>query len=119
MLRWISTSNLETAQGATLPNTQRFFLLNAPRGTGKASVTTAIQRFLNSCGEGILAIALSAVAAQLLDGAIILHSALKMPIPVHKETTSTMHASSQLTEELEPIDLSILDKIVMSRRCNA
>lgn len=90
----------------------------APGGTGKTFVTTAIQLLLKSLSKQILAAASSAVAAQLLDDDQAANSALKVPIPVHSDSTGNIDAKFQPADDLKTTALVIGDETVMTHRNN-
>lgn len=59
-----------------------------------------------------------AVATKLFDDDRTAHSALKILVPVHSESTCTIDADSQLAHELFKTHLLIWDEIVMTHRYN-
>ncbi|CDF35745.1 ATP dependant DNA Helicase Pif1 [Chondrus crispus] len=94
----------------------RLFFLDAPGGTGKTFVLSAIQDFLRSRRKQVIAVATSAVAAVLLDGGRTAHSVFKIPIPVSAESTCNFSTNSDTSRTLQQVDLIIWDEIVMCRR---
>ncbi|CDF36818.1 partial DNA helicase [Chondrus crispus] len=94
----------------------RLFFLDAPGGTGKKFVLSAIQDFLRTRRKQFIAVATSAVAAVLLDGGRTAHSVFKVPIPVSAESTCSFSANSDTGRTLQQVDLIIWDEIVMCHR---
>ncbi|CDF41007.1 ATP dpendant DNA helicase [Chondrus crispus] len=94
----------------------RLFFLDAPGGTGKTFVLSAIQDFLRTRRKQVIAVATSAVAAVLLDGGRTSHSVFKIPIPVSAESTCSFSANSDTGRTLQQVDLIIWDEIVMCHR---
>lgn len=79
-------------------------------------MTTAIQTFLKFRGVRGLAVASSALASQLLGDERTAHTALKIPIPVHSQSTCSIEASPQLVGELIDTKLIVWDEFVMTHR---
>ncbi|CDF37706.1 ATP dependant DNA helicase PIF1 [Chondrus crispus] len=94
----------------------RLFFLDAPGGTGKTFVLSAIQDFLRSRPKQVIAVATSAVAAVLLDGGRTAHSVFKIPIPVSAKSTCNFSTNSDTGRTLQQVDLIIWDEIVMCYR---
>lgn len=89
-----------------------------PGGSEKSFVTTAIQQVSKCRGVRVLAVASSAVAAQLLDNRSTAHSALKIPIQDYSQSTCSIETISKLLEELRRTSLIVLDGIVITHRHN-
>ncbi|CDF36554.1 unnamed protein product [Chondrus crispus] len=103
--------------GPSMPTqSSRLFFLDAPGGTGKTFVLSAIQDFLRSRPKQVIAVATSAVAAVLLDGGRTAHSVFKIPIPVSAESTCNFSTNSDTGRTLQQVDLIIWDEIVMCYR---
>ncbi|CDF37506.1 partial DNA helicase [Chondrus crispus] len=103
--------------GPSMPTQSgRLFFLDAPGGTGKTFVLSAIQDFLRTRRKQVIAFATSAVAAVLLDGGRTAHSVFKVPIPVSAESTCSFSANSDTGRTLQQVDLIIWDEIVMCHR---
>jgi len=62
-----------------------FFFLDAPGGTGKTFLISLILAKIRSQKKIALAFASSGIAATLLDGGRTAHSALKLPLDIHKK----------------------------------
>lgn len=107
VLPGVSTTGLDRKPGSWILRAQRLFFLNAPGGTEKAFVTTAIQRFYKSRGRSALAVASSAVAAQLLDDGRTAHLVFNVHILVRSESTCNINTNSQLAERLKQTALII------------
>ena len=65
----------------------RLFFLDAPGGTDKTFVLSAIQDFLRAGRKQVIAVATSAIAAVFLDGGLTAHSVFNIPIPLFSEST--------------------------------
>ncbi|CDF39890.1 ATP dependant DNA helicase [Chondrus crispus] len=103
--------------GPSMPTqSSRLFFLDAPGGTGKTFVLSAIQDFLRSRPKQVIAVAISAVAAVLLDGGRTAHSVFKISIPVSAESTYSFSTNSDTGRTLQQVDLIIWDEIVMCYR---
>ncbi|CDF38180.1 ATP dependant DNA helicase PIF1 [Chondrus crispus] len=103
--------------GPSMPTqSSRLFFLDAPGGTGKTFVLSAIQDFLRSRPKQVIAVATSAVAAVLLDGGRTAHSVFKIPIPVSAESTCNFSTNSDTGRILQQVDLIIWDEIVTCYR---
>ncbi|CDF35670.1 partial DNA helicase [Chondrus crispus] len=122
MLPGVSVSALlqgssSAVAGPSMPTRSgRLFFLDAPGGTGKTFVLSAIQDFLRTRRKQVIAVATSAVAAVLLDGGGTAHSVFKVPIPVSAESTCSFSANSDTGRTLQQVDLIIWDEIVMCHR---
>ncbi|CDF40970.1 ATP dependant DNA helicase PIF1 [Chondrus crispus] len=99
-----------------LQTSGRLFFLDAPGGTGKTFVLSAIQDFLRTRRKQVIAVATSAVAAVLLDGGRTAHSVFKIPIPVSADSTCSFSANSDTGRTLQQVDLIIWDEIFMFHR---
>lgn len=75
---------------------QRPVFLDAPKGTGKTIVTTAIQLFLQSRGKFVLHVASTVAASQLHDGGLTARSGLKIPILVTSGIMGNVDADPHL-----------------------
>ncbi|CDF77418.1 ATP dependant DNA helicase [Chondrus crispus] len=119
MLPGVSVSALlqgssSAVAGPFMPTqSSRLFFLDAPGGTGKTFVLSAIQDFLRTRRKQVIAVATSAVAAVLLDGGRTAHSVFKIPIPVSAESTCNFSTNSDTGRTLQQVDLIIWDEIVM------
>ena len=122
MLPGVSVSALlqessSAVAGPSMPTQSgRLFFLDAPGGTGKTFVLSAIQDFLRARRKQVIAVATSAVAAVLLDGGRTAHSVFKIPIPVTAESTCSFSINSDTGHTLQQVDLIIWDEIVMCHR---
>lgn len=98
VLPGITTTNLnfEVASSSMIPPPppHRIFFLDAPGGTGKTFVTLEIQRYLKVHGNYVIAVAISAVAAQILEGGGTAPSTLKIPIPWDQDVTCSLSGHS-------------------------
>ncbi|CDF33589.1 Putativ ATP dependant DNA helicase [Chondrus crispus] len=109
--------SLSAVAGPSMPTRSgRLFFLDAPGGTGKTFVLSAIQDFLRTRRKQVIAVATSAVAAVLIDGGRTAHSVFKIPIPVSAESTCSFSANSDTGRTLQQADLIIWDEIVMCHR---
>ncbi|CDF36294.1 unnamed protein product [Chondrus crispus] len=109
--------SLSAVAGPSMPTRSgRLFFLDAPGGTGKTFVLSAIQDFLRTRRKQVIAVATSAVAAALLDGGRTAHSVFKIPIPVSAESTCSFSTNSDTGRTLQQVDLIIWDEIVMCHR---
>lgn len=84
----------------------------------KTTWQTAIPRFLKSQRMRVLAVAFSAVAAELLDGRRTAPSTLKFPIQVHSQSTCSIDVNSPISKEVKKTSPIIWNEIVMSHRQN-
>lgn len=94
VLPGVCINNLDQHATEAVIRSQRFFFCDPPGGTGKTFVTTVIQCFLETKGKHALAVASSAITAQLLDGGRTDHLALKILILVISESTCNIGADS-------------------------
>lgn len=89
---------LEAAPQRT--NRQRLFFADTPGGTGKRLMTSTLQGYIKSKGLKVLTLALSATAVQLSDGDRAAHSAFRVPVPVHQQSTCSIDVIFELADEL-------------------
>lgn len=87
--------------------------MDAPGGSGKTFVTSAIHCFLKSRDVRFFAVSSSSVAAQLLNDDKTAHSALKILILVISGCTCHIDVDSQLVQELIHTKRNIRNEIVM------
>lgn len=118
VLLGVSTEALDCILGPVLAALHRLFFLDAPGATRMTFLIMAIQRFLKSHDVHIVAVASSAVAAQLLDDRRTAHSACKIPILVNSDCTCHIDADSQQAQELRRTKLIIWNEIFMTHRHN-
>jgi len=64
----------------------RIFFIDAPGGTGKTFLINAILSAVRADGHIAIATALSAIASKLLEGGTTLHSRLKVPIDIKRDS---------------------------------
>ena len=113
MLPGVSVSALlqgssNAVAGPSIPTQSgRLFFLDAPGGTGKAFVLSAIRDFLRARRKQVIAVDTSAVAAVLLDGGHTAHSVIKIPIPATAESTCNFSTNSDTGRTLQQVDLII------------
>ena len=92
------------------------FCLDAPGGTGKTFVLSALLSALRSDGCIALGTAISAVASKLLENGSTLHSKMKVPIQI-KETSLCDFSSTNATGKLLlQTRLLIIDEVSMGHK---
>lgn len=92
--------------------------LGCSRGHRKDFVISAIHNFLESKGINFLAVATSAVAAQLLCKRRTAHSTFCTPIPCNEDSLCHINVSSYEASMLEGAILTIWDVMVICKRHN-
>ncbi|UYV83333.1 hypothetical protein LAZ67_23000609 [Cordylochernes scorpioides] len=83
----------ETLMHAISDQRGELYFLDAPGGTGKTFLINLILATIRSRNEIAVAIALSGIAATLLDSGRTAHSALKLPLNLHTIETPTCNIS--------------------------
>ena len=69
---------------------QQMFFVNAPGGYGKTFLIEALLSTVRSKGKIALAVALSGIAAELLEGGQTAHSCFKIPIPANESSVCSI-----------------------------
>lgn len=95
------------AETSFIAASDRFLLLDAPGGTEKTFVPTAVKRLVKSKQKIILIAASCAVGGQLFDDGHTAHSAFQILIPDHDESTCTAPADSPLAYKIRTNDWQI------------
>lgn len=103
-------------QSSRNASTERLIFIDAPGGTGKIFVTSAIQRFLKSKEKNIVIITSFAVAANPLDDGHIFHSALQLRIQADQESTYNVSTDRPLLDTLRKVYFLVWDEIVRIHR---
>lgn len=73
-----------------VPSEASVFLVEGPAGTGKTTTYKAICDSLEADGETVLCMAFTGSAACLLPNGRTCHNALKLPVPLHEDSTSSL-----------------------------
>ena len=97
-------------------NDGKLFCVDAPGGTGKTYLLNGILAAVRADGHIAIATALSAVASKLLTGGTTLHSKLKVPIDVKKESLCNFTSSCGTGKMLQKAKLLIIDEVSMGHR---
>ena len=91
-----------------LPNV---FYVDGPGGAGKTFLYTTIQLAMRGENRIVLTVAMSGIAALLLDGGRTAHSRFKLPVPLPLEgAVAGISARSGMAELLRHTDLLIWDE---------
>lgn len=110
----------EDSSTAAAPSAQtkssRLFSLDAPGGINRIFVLRAIQEFFRTRSKQVTAVAMSAVAAVLLDGGRTAHSVFKISVPVSTKRACSFSANSNTSRALQQVYIIIWDDIVMCHR---
>ena len=100
-------SNLSSEKGG-------LFCVDAPGGTGKTYLLNCILSAVRSDSHIAIATALSAVASKLLAGGTTLHSRLKVPIQVRKDSVCSF--TNAVAKLMTKAKLLIIDEVSMGHR---
>lgn len=97
---------------------QVMFFVDAPGGTGKTFVMSAIMSAVRSDGFIALATALSASAAKHLPGGTTLHSCMKVPINIQEDSLCSFTKNSATAKLLQDkrTKLLVIDEVSMGGR---
>jgi Cdc6-like AAA superfamily ATPase len=83
----------KTTGGYITPKNKSVFFIEGPAGTGKTTTYKAIYDTLAAAGEYVLCMAFTGSAACLLPNGRTCHNALKLPVPLHDDSTSALEPS--------------------------
>ena len=87
------------------------FYVDGPAGAGKTFLYRTLQMYLRGAGKIVLVVAMSGIAALLLDGGHTVHARFKLPVPLPLEgAVANISASSGLAQLLRNTDLLIWDE---------
>src|SRR6202453_3604020 len=89
------------------------FFLHSAGGSGKTFVCNTVASTVHSNEHVALAVASSAVAAQILELGCTCHSRFKIPIPIHKSSTCRIEKHGELAEIIRQTDVIIHDEAPM------
>ena len=92
------------------------YFLHVPDGTGKTFTVHPIKSILKARKHYIIAIAISTVAASLLEDGRMAHSVFKISIPIYADSVCNISMESKIANELRHASLIIWDEIVMCAR---
>lgn len=111
----VRNDRLEVEPVAQLFSDQLIFT-DAPGGTGKAFLESAIQIFLKSMRKNVVAIPSSALAAKVHDDGQTAHSTFQTPISIGKDSTCKIPVASSIADDFKRADLIICNEIFVSHR---
>jgi len=87
------------------------FYVDGPAGTGKTFLYSTILRALRGSGKICLVVAMSGIAALLLDGGRTVHSRFRLPVPLPLEgAVANVSANSGLAQLFRSTSLMIWDE---------
>ena len=86
--------NFVQIESATEDNFQRIFFIDAPGGTGKTFTFNTILAAVRSSGKVAIAVASSAIAAQILVGGTTAHKRFSIPLQQTATSLCTLSANS-------------------------
>lgn len=86
------------------------------RGTGKTFVINAIHKFLKMKGINFIAVATTAIAAQLFRKVMTAHLTVLVSNSRNRQSIFHIEASSGEASKLEGVNLTIWDEVVMCMR---
>ena len=92
------------------------FFVDAPGGTGKTFLINTILNAVRADGHIAVATALSAVASKLLEGGTTLHSRLKVPIDIKKDSLCSFTNLCGTGKVFILASLLIIDETCMGHR---
>ncbi len=101
-------ANLESPGGS---NCENVFYVDGPAGAGKTYLYTKLLRYVRGHGGIALAVAMSGIAALLLEGGRTAHSRFRLPVPLPLEgATCGVRPRSALAQLLTDCNLIIWDE---------
>ncbi|XP_053552307.1 uncharacterized protein LOC128643486 [Bombina bombina] len=92
----------------------RCFFIDGPGGSGKTYLYKTLLSTLRGRTDGVLPVASTGIAANLLDGGRTYHSQFKLPIPLLETSTSNMRMTSKDAEFIRNAKLLIWDEASMT-----
>ena len=92
----------------------RLFFMDGPAGTGKTFVYNTIMHIMRGKGKTVFPVALTGIAATLLDGGRTVHSRFKLPVPLNETSTSSIKPGDIAAHQLRNCDLFIWDEAPMA-----
>ena len=95
-------------------STQKLFFMDGPAGTGKTFVYNTIMHIMRGKGKTVFPVALTGIAATLLDGGRTVHSRFKLPVPLNETSTSSIKSGDRAAHQLRSCDLFIWDEAPMA-----
>ena len=95
---------------------RRLFFINAPGGCGKTFLLEIVLSSVHSVGKIALAVALSGIAAELLEGGRTAHSHFKIPIPISDESICSISVQSAHANLMWQTSLIYWDEVLMSNK---
>ena len=93
-------------------NRGKLIFIDGPAGSGKTFIYQVIISYLRGMNKTVTATATTGIAADLIGGRT-LHSVMKLPVPVHENTISSMKMDSQDAQKLRNTSLIIVDEVSM------
>jgi hypothetical protein len=98
------------------PTTSKLFFIDAPGGTGKTFTFNTILAAVRSSGKVAIAVASSAIAAQILVGGTTAHKRFSIPLQLTATSLCTLSANSLCGQTLLQTSLIIWDEAPMQSR---
>ena len=93
---------------------EKLFFMDGPGGSGKTFVYITIMHMLRGMGKTVFPVALTGLAANLLEGGRTAHSRFKLPVPLNETSTSLIKAGDKNALALRGCDLFIWDEAPMA-----
>jgi len=95
---------------------ERLFFIDAPAGTGKTYLSTALLAAVRQHKKIALCVAGSGIAATLLPGGRTAHSRFKIPINIHEHSTCAITKNSDTAKLIRNTSLIIWDEAPMTHK---
>jgi hypothetical protein len=90
------------------------FFIDGPGGTGKTYLYNTLFHLLKGRGIGVMTVAWTGIAANLLPEGRTVHSRFKLPVPLIETSTSSMRCNSKEAETIRKSDVFIWDEAPMA-----
>ena len=85
-------------------------------GTGKTFTISCLLSYVRAKGGIALATALSAVASKLMEGGSTLHSKLKVPINISKDSICSFNKNTTVGKLMQQAILLVIDEVSMGHK---
>jgi len=97
-------------------NQGHLFFIHAAGGCGKTFLCNTIAAEIRRRGQVALCMALSRIAAPLLDGGRTSHSCFKIPIPIHEDSVAGLKHNSYMFQVIQQTRVIIWDEVPMQHK---
>ena len=97
-------------------NGNKCFFIDGPGGSGKSYILNTRIAYLKNNKINVLPVAWTGIAANLLEDGKTVHTAFKLPLNIHEQTTCNIYPNTNNGVFLKNVQVIIWDEITMTSK---